>query len=115
MPVFLAEAFMNKMLTESTKHIGQIFTIGGVNKCRENILLNKVEVVTDKIEKYNALLILSINTKRAIMFVKTQIICDEIGSDTDSKLHKDNNIYLLHAGRSVEERSQVVDEYKQIH
>jgi len=112
MPVFL-EAFANKMLTESTKTLVK-FTIGGVNKCRENIL-QQVEVVTDKIEKYNALVDIINKYKKEplVVFVKTQIICDEIGSDIDSKFYKDNNIYLLHAGRSVEERSQVVDEYKQ--
>ncbi|CAI8493269.1 unnamed protein product [Hanseniaspora opuntiae] len=112
MPSFL-ETFANKLLHENGKTLVK-FTVGGLNKCRENIL-QKVCIVTDRVEKYRALVDIINKYKREplVVFVKTQTTCDEIGSDIDSKFYKDNNIYLLHAGRSVEERSQVVDEYKQ--
>ncbi|KAL6932359.1 hypothetical protein ACO0OL_003837 [Hanseniaspora opuntiae] len=112
MPSFL-ETFANKLLHEDGKTLVK-FTVGGLNKCRENIL-QKVCIVTDRVEKYRALVNIINKYKKEplVVFVKTQTTCDEIGSDIDSKFYKDNNIYLLHAGRSVEERSQVVDEYKQ--
>ncbi|KAL6930645.1 hypothetical protein ACO0R3_003765 [Hanseniaspora guilliermondii] len=112
MPNFL-ETFANKLLHEDGKTLVK-FTVGGLNKCRENIL-QRVCIVTDKVEKYRALVDIINKYKKEplVVFVKTQTTCDELGSDIDSKFYKDNNIYLLHAGRSVEERSQVVDEYKQ--
>lgn len=112
MPSFL-ENFAFKLFASSS-HKGLIkCTVGAINKCKASIL-QKVVIVSDEVEKYQCLLSLIEQNKNEslVIFVKTQVTCDDIGSKIDSKFYRDNNIYLLHAGRSDEERVQVIEDFK---
>ncbi|KAL6929727.1 hypothetical protein ACO0SA_001131 [Hanseniaspora valbyensis] len=112
MPSFL-EKFAYKMLSSASNKTLIKCTVGGINKCKETIL-QKVIIVSDEVEKYQQLLsLIETNPNEPlVIFVKTQLTCDDIGSKIDSKFYKDNNIYLLHAGRSDTERVQVIEDFK---
>lgn len=112
MPSFL-ENFAFKLFASSSDKGLIKCTVGAINKCKASIL-QKVVLVSDEVEKYQCLLSFIVQNKNEslVIFVKTQITCDDIGSKIDSKFYKDNNIYLLHAGRSDEERVQVIEDFK---
>ncbi|XBW34918.1 hypothetical protein QEN19_000482 [Hanseniaspora menglaensis] len=112
LPQFL-ETFAEKLLTSFSNKTLIKCTVGNINKCKESIL-QKVTIVSDEVEKYQNLISVIEKNKNEplVVFVKTQLTCDGIGSKIDSQFYKDNNIYLLHAGRSDIERVQVIEDFK---